>query len=813
MNALGTGLTLEEKLSLTAGRDMWSTSPMAHAGITSVRFADGPMGITGGRVDERDLALLTPCGVALGATWDRDLVRRIGELVGDEAIRSGVQAVLGPNLNLPRSPLAGRAFELFSEDPQLTAELGSQWIAGVQGRGVAAVAKHVVCNDSETDRRGMNSVVDEAAVREVYLWPFEYAARNGVWAMLTAYNRLNGTPCAEHAQVLRAWLKNELHWDGLITSDWFGTRNGMASLQAGLDLEMPGPARHLGSQLARHFLMAPSDTAALDEANERLRRLSQRVAHPVPYAADEQTVAARLAVLEEAAAAGFVLLRNEDGLLPLNIASQGRLAVIGPNATAPCYQGGTFAKVAITPQALSPLEAIRAHFNALGWQVDHAEGVPPAYRLPPLTAIEPRSAKGQPGLDVAFFTSASASEAALREVRNTTSMVWFKEMPGIGSLLELSGDARVEASTVFTPRHSGSYRFCIGGTGLATLQLNDHECLTYDGQAVSGDVMGKLMQSEFAYVDHPLVAGETVTLKFTLRFGASIAHGLWFGCQPPVADNLLGQAVELASAADHVVLLVGETADAGLESVDRDTTRLPEAQLELIRRVCAVNPNTVVVINAAHAIDTSDMACARALMMTWYPGQQFAPALAQVLSGAREPGGRLPVTFARKEADYPAWSLTPDAKGDLLYREGSDIGYRHFAAQGKTPAFCFGHGLGYAEFDYGKWVLAGTHVDDLCVEVTLGNRASRAGKEIIQVYLKDPLGQTRLAGFSSVWLDAQETRTVKVNIPRHGFERWSDGGWALVSGEYQMQLGRSLNDTRGRTLVTVNPGGELHRPC
>lgn len=812
MSASGTTLTLEEKLSLTAGQDMWSTLAIPQAGIVSVRFADGPMGITGGRVDERDVALLTPCGVALGASWDRDLMRRVGELVGDEAIRIGVQAVLGPNLNLPRSPLAGRAFELFSEDPQLTAELGSQWIAGVQARGVAAVAKHVVCNDSETDRRGMNSVVDEATIREVYLWPFEYAARNGVWAMLTAYNRVNGTPCAEHAQVLRGWLKDELNWDGLITSDWFGTRQGIASLEAGLDLEMPGPARHMGLRLAEHFSKLDSDTHALDEANDRLRRLSQRVAHPVPYAADKQAVAARQTVLEEAAAAGFVLLRNEGGLLPLNTTLPARLAVIGPNATAPCYQGGTFAKVAISPQALSPLEAITAHFSGAGWQVDYAQGVQPAYRLPPLSAIEHCSAEGEPGLDVAFFTSANPGQAAFREVRNTTSMVWFKDMPGVGSLLGLSGEARVEASTVFTPRHSGTYRFCVGGTGFATLHINDDDCLTYDGQAVSGDIMGKLMQAEFAYVDRYLAAGETVTLKFTLRFGPSIAHGLWFGCQPPVADDLLEQAVQVASAADRVVLLVGETADAGLESVDRDTTRLPEAQLELIRRVCAVNPNTVVVINAAHAVDTRDMFNARALMMVWYPGQQFAQALAKVLKGEREPGGRLPVTFAQEEADYPAWSLQPDAHGDLHYREGSNIGYRHFAAHGKPAAFCFGHGLSYAEFDYGEWALTGDHVDDVVVEVALCNRSSRAGKEVVQVYLRDPSGQTRLAGFTSAWLAAREARTVQVSIARHSFERWSRAGWALSSGGYLLQVGRSINDSRGQAPVTVNPGGQLRCP-
>ena len=810
MSLLGAILSREEKLGLTAGQDMWSTPAVPHAGIASIRFADGPMGITGGRVDERDIALLTPCGVSLGASWDRDLVRRIGGMVGDEAIRIGVQAVLGPNLTLPRSPLAGRAFELFSEDPQLTAELGSEWIAGVQARGVAAVAKHVVCNDSETDRRSMNSVVDEATVREVYLWPFEYAARHGVWAMLTAYNRVNGTPCAEHAQILRAWLKNELSWDGLITSDWFGTRQGPASLSAGLDLEMPGPARHMGSQLAQHFAESGADYSAVDQANERLYRLARRVSQPVPYSEDEHAIAARLELLEEAAAAGFVLLRNEGALLPLDLASPGRLAVIGPNATAPCYQGGTFAKVAVSPQVPLPLEAIEEHFANAGWQVGYAQGVRPDYRLPPLAAIDPRTAAGESGVDVAFFGSLAATEALHREVRNTTSMVWFKDMPGVGSLLKPGTEARVEASTVFTAKQSGTYRFCIGGTGLATLRINDEECLSYDGQAVSGDIMGKLMQSEFVYIDRSLSAGEIVTLKFTLCLGASIAHGLWFGCQPPMVDDLLEQAVELAGNCDQVVLMVGETADAGLESIDRDTTRLPETQIELIRRVCAANPDTVVVINAAHAIDTQDLANAKALLMAWYPGQQFAPALAKVLSGEREPGGRLPVTLAHQEADYPVWSLQPDATGDLRYHEASNIGYRHFAAQGTAAAFCFGHGLGYAEFDYGDTQLIGDDVDELFMVVALHNRAPRAGKETVQVYVEDPAGQTRLAGFSTVWLAAGESRQVQVSIQRHAFERWSSAGWQLSAGTYQLQLGRSVDDIHYQSRVALSPGGKLH---
>ncbi|WP_455921209.1 glycoside hydrolase family 3 protein [Pseudomonas putida] len=808
MAHLSEQLPLADQVRLTAGQDMWSSVALPDQGLASIRMADGPMGLTGGRVDERDVALLTPCGTCLGASWDHDLVYRIGQLIGDEARRVGVQAVLGPNLNLPRSPLAGRAFELFSEDPQLTAELGSQWIAGVQQRGVAAVAKHVVCNDSETDRRSMNSVVDERTVREVYLWPFEHAARQGVWAMLTAYNRLNGTPCAEQTQVLRHWLKEELSWDGLVMSDWFGTGNGLRSLAAGLDLEMPGPARHLGVTLeasVRDGLIAPQQ---LGEAVDRLQRLAARVSANAPAGTGQ----APLELLEEAAAAGFVLLKNEQ-VLPLPPGNGRSLAVIGPNATVPCYQGGTFAKVALDPDTPLVLHSLTEHLEPLGWQVETALGVQPEYRLPPLTAFDLRTAQGEPGLDVSFFDFPASAQPAHQEVRRTTSMIWFKDMPGVGNLLTLKGLARIEASTSFVPPHSGVYRFCLGGTGEATLLLDSQPCLEYNGAAVSGDIMGKLMQCDHASVERYLEAGRAVSLKFHMTLGASLAHGLWFGCEPPRHATLLDEAVALARRVEQVVLVVGETPDAGLESVDRDTTHLPAAQIELIERVCAANPNTVVVVNAAHAIDTACLDRAGAVLMAWYPGQQFGPALAKVLSGEREPGGRLPVTFAAHEADYPAWSLRPDRQGNLPYNEGPMIGYRGFAANGNTPKYALGHGLGYGRFTYDNLRIDGENIDALWITVNVRNIAARASKEVIQVYLQGPgpQGYLRLAAFTSVKLLPGEAIDVRLALPRRAMETWRDGRWCVLDGEHALQVGRSVADMRlqGRFFMCPEGGVKL----
>ncbi|WP_414155225.1 glycoside hydrolase family 3 protein [Pseudomonas sp. BNK-43-a] len=805
-------LPFEQKAPLTAGQDMWSTCTREELELASVRMADGPMGLTGGRVDERDVALLTPCGLALAASWDAELVTRVGQVVGDEAQRIGVQAVLAPNLNLMRSPLAGRAFELFGEDPQLIAELGWAWAQGVQSRGVAAVIKHLVCNDSETDRRNMNAVVAQDTLRDVYFKPFEHAAKSGAWAMLTGYNKVNGVRCAEHGQILLDWLKREQHWDGLVMSDWFGTHDGVASLNNGLDLEMPGPGRVMGNALLGNEQASAVNVARLDDAVERLLRLAGR-AHPArTWQADKQ--AERLAVLEEAAAAGMVLLRNEAQVLPYVSAKPGLMAVIGPNANAPCYQGGTFAKVALAPETPTPLQALQEQFSSSGYTVAHAEGVPAEHRISPMSALPLVTPAGEPGMAVDYYSALGV--VASREVRYSSSLIWFKQMPGVGDLLALEGEGRVEVSTSFVAPRSGEYTFVLGGTGSAELYLDGRLLGAFDGRAVEGDIMGKLMQAPHDEFACRLEQGQSIQLRVRMQVGRSLAHGLWFGCRLPAQDNLLEEAVALARRADEVVLVVGETPDAGLESVDRDTTLLPARQIELIRRVCEVNHRVVVVLNVAHPVDMTCMQDAAAILVAWYPGQEFGRALASVLKGDREPGGRLPVTFARHESDYPVWSLAPSENSDLTYHEGWWVGYRSFVARDVSPAFSFGYGMGYARFACSLTGVTGSTVDALQVELAVRNMASRKGKEVMQLYVVEPQQptepvRTSLKAFAAVHLQPDEQRSVCLALGRDAFSRWnSDKGASLiVPGTYHLMIGHALDDAIISVALNVSEEGAI----
>ena len=788
---------------LTAGQDMWSTHALPAIGLQSVRFSDGPMGITGGRVDERDLALLTPCGLALAASWDAGLVRKVGQVVGDEALRLGIQGILAPNLNLMRSPLAGRAFELFGEDPLLISHLGGAWAEGVQSRGVASVIKHLVCNDSETDRRNMNVEVDEQTLREVYFRPFEYTASRGAWGMLTAYNSVNGVRCAEQSQAI-GWLKQGMGWDGLVMSDWFGTHDGSASLKAGLDLEMPGPARHMGETLADNGTLGKR----VVDAAQRLQRLAERVGSPAPYDASSIAEAERMEVLEDAAAAGMVLLRN-DGLLPLQPAKEKRIAVIGPNALQPCFQGGTFARVALDPTTQMPVTSIAARFA----DVQYAEGVGAEYRIPPLT-LSCGAVREPLNLSVTFHDS--KGRQVHQEARHASSLIWFKHMPGVGDLLSLEGTANVTARTVMQAQRSGVHRFYLGGTGQVSLAIDGQAKASFDGVTLSGDIMGKLMQSPHTTVDVALEAGQQITLEFSMNIGRSLAHGVWFGCQTPERGDLLEQAVALARDVDSVVLMVGETADAGLESVDRDTTQLSVAQQTLIRAVCAVNPRTVVVLNVAHPIDTACLEHAAAVIVAWYPGQAFGPALASVLAGDREPGGRLPVTFAAQDQDYPAWSLTPDANGNLHYREQWWVGYRHFAANALKPAFPFGHGLGYASIEPEVAQLFGEQVDQLSVSLSLLNSSARPGKAVPQLYLQAPAeegqkGRYCLEAFQAVEVPATGRAVANLTLEARSFSRWDcqAQGWRLQPGLYRLTLGASSSESWFQLALHVDEKGRV----
>jgi beta-glucosidase len=795
-------LTVADKAHVTAGRSLWETAELPGIGLRSMLLSDGPLGVRGPVFDERSTSICAPSATSLAATWDPDLAARVGRIIADEAVRLGVHVVLGPVINLHRTPLGGRVFENFSEDPLLTGYLARAWVAGVQERGVAATAKHFVANDSEQDRLKADCRVDERTLRELYLVPFEILARAGVWAVMAAYNSVNGIALTCHRELLRTVLKDEWGFDGVVMNDWYAWSDTVESAAAGLDLEMPGPGRAYGPQLAAAAANGDVGPAVLDEMVARILRLAARVGClagvgsgglPSPAGAEE---AGR--VLLDAAAGGITLLRN-DGILPLGDRVR-RIAVVGPAATQPSYMGAGSAEVHMGP-APTPAEAISREFSSLA-EVFVEPGCSSRVMPVPLEEL------GM-GAEITVEYLACDQDGArvvASERRATSAFTW---LDGLGPDVTM---VRVVAD--LWPTRTGSYQIAASGTGAIAVTVDEGTPAHVEAvDALNYAALVCLPPARATQV--PLRAGQPARCIFEMATAPSPIAILRIGCVPPEDPDGIERAVAAAGAADVAVVVVGTTDQDEHESEDRATMTLPGRQAELVRRVLAANPATIVVLNAPSAVDLSCARSAPALLHAGFGGQEMGAAIAAVLSGAREPGGRLPFTIARSAADYPVLSVVPEDNHVIRYEEGLFIGYRHFDRRSIEPEFCFGHGLGYTTFGFEDIRVSADRVrpgDNVTIDVGVRNTGPRAGKAVVQVYVAPPdtdgsRPPRELRAFTALTLEAGEYRVVSVVLTPRSFAHWDEAAhcWAITPGVYRVEAGRSSRDICLRSAVTVEP--------
>ncbi|KQR01169.1 hypothetical protein ASF72_13135 [Arthrobacter sp. Leaf141] len=773
-------------------------------GVEEMVLLDGPVGIVSKTMDERDTSLIMPSGTALAATWNPELVSEVGQLIGQQGLERGVNVVLGPNLNLPRSPLSGRAFEMFSEDPYLTGMLGAAWVRGVQSQGVGSCTKHVVANDTETERRRMNSRLEPAVLRETYLRPFETAVRTAnPWMLMMAYNRVNGTHCSQNAELIGI-LKDDWQYDGVVVSDWFGVDDTTASATAGLDLEMPGPAKFLGDRFADAVVAGDIPEARLRDAVERITRLADRTGRRTGGTAPEParilTSAEQRDVLTRAAAASFVLLENRDNVLPLDLARTRRLAVVGPNAAKPCFQGGTFATVRPEGEVVTPLDAIR---DAVGPDVEVAyeAGAEPSSPLP-LTELGSTAPDGTPGALLEILTPAAhgAADVLYSEVRQSSSFVWFGSVPGLGA--GVPGRARITARLKLEA--AARWTLGAGGTGTSTLTVNGRHVLEVPPPAPD-DVMGAVARAETHQISLDLPAGE-VEVSVETAFQPGRVQAITAVATPEKTTDPLQDAVKLADWADTVILVVGDEQGSSRESADRTTAALEPACDRLVEAVAAVNPETVVVVNASRAVLLPWAEKVKGLVIVWFPGQEFGHALASVLTGASAPSGRLPVSFPEQDEDIPGWGTGLDADLTLDYAASEPAGYRHFETSGRSPRYPFGYGLGYTEFKLVDALPASptlgrgdnaAGVEGVEVHVTLRNTGTSPGRDIVQLYGKAPGGTGfRLMGFTALDVPAGASAGARITADPLGFRRWdtAKSRWVIPAGDWELRAARNAAD-------------------
>lgn len=788
-------LTLDEKASLTGGADVWHLPAVERLGLGRLKMSDGPSGVRGeSRGTRRSLSFA--CGMAAGATWDVDLLGAYGAALAAEARSKGVHVLLGPTICIPRVPVTGRIFESFAEDPLLTARLTVAYVRGVQAQGVACCVKHFAANDQEHERMSISAEVEERALREIHLPAFEAAVKEaGVWAVMSAYNRLNGTYCGEHPWLLGEVLKGEWGYDGVVVSDWLGTHSTVEAALAGLDVEMPGPPSHLGSLLAAAVREGKVPEAVLDDHCRRILRLAERTglldSRPEEVELEEDDPQRR-ALARRIAIEGSVLLKN-DGLLPLP-AGLRRLVVIGPAAEY-LQTGGGGSSTVIPLRRASVLDELRDRLP--GVELVHEEGCRIDLDTPAADALTMPD-----GLSIEYYASRDWSGEAVGSERT-----WSGNFVSFGPpsrQLDASGFS-MRARGRFVPDRSGRWTLSLANTGRARVLL-DGEVVLDNLQPLAGESMYGLGSTTIT-AEVELAAGGRHDLLVELESEAPVLAGFRFGARRPLQPGGIDRAVEAARSADACIVVAGNNADWETEGHDRESMRLPGEQDELIRRVLAANPRTAVVINAGSPVEMPWLEAASAVLLAWYPGEEGAAALADVLAGVAEPGGRLPLTLPRAAEDLTAFSSYPGADGKVAYPEGVFVGYRDLDAREIEPAFCFGHGLGYTTFEYGEpsAEVAGRRV---VLSVPVTNRGERPGADVVQLYVAPPAAAAprpaqELKGWAKVRLAAGETATVRIELDERLLSWW-DGGWTFTPGRYQLLVGASSRDIRHRLEVTLD---------
>lgn len=828
VDRLVSALTPGEALDLLGGTG-FGTQPIPRLGIPGFNMSDGPAGV---RSPAPSIAYAS--GIALASSWDEALAERVGRELGRDARARGVQFLLGPGVNLYRLPLNGRNFEYFGEDPWLAARIAAGYVRGVQSERVSATIKHFVGNESEFARRTTNSVIDERALRELYLLPFEVAVKEAhVGALMSGYNRTNGEPMSASQRLIRDVLKDQWGFDGVFMSDWGATSDGLSAARAGLDLEMPNGKFMNRATLEPALRDGTLPRALLDDKVRRLLRLGARFGWLDTTAPDlsiSHYNAAGREAARQSALEGAVLLRNTKNLLPLDAARVNTLAVIGPLAHPGEPTGGGSGRVPVHHH-VSLLEGLS---EALGTRasVTYAAGLPPLRSLAMRAAFTTQPGGAESGLLVEEFANPELKGAPVATRIEWTIAKGSPAFLGDPDSLQLRDSvprermrARREArdrsdagrryerwTGWYTPERAGEHTLFVQSGAGYRVRIDDRVVLDSAGRS---DAMLRQMRVSLTAKPHRVIFEEAPGGERRQPF-----FRVGIIRDEAVIDPL---ALQLAARADAVVIAVGFDADIETEATDREFA-LPPGQDRLIREVAAKNRNVIVVITSGGSVDVSPwLGDIEALVAQWYPGQEGGTALAQLLLGRANFSGRLPISWERRLADNPSVeNYHPNDPADpdtVVYREGVFLGYRGYQQHNVRTAFPFGFGLSYTRFRYGAPSVralapqsAGPRARQPLYEVAfdLTNSGEHKGAEVAQVYVAPPPGKLprprrELRAFTRVELTPGETRHITLSLDARAFTYFdvASGRWQADAGKYTIELARSADHIETKTELTL----------
>ncbi|EEU35055.1 uncharacterized protein NECHADRAFT_94882 [Fusarium vanettenii 77-13-4] len=805
-------LTTNEKIDLLAGVDFWHTKAIPRLNVPSIRMSDGPNGVRGTRFFNGVPAACFPCGTGLAATWNTDLLREAGHLMGTEARAKGAHVLLGPTVNMQRSPLGGRAFESFSEDPVLSGNCASAIISGIQSTGVVASIKHFVANDQEHERMAVDSLVTERALREIYTLPFQIAVRDSnPGSFMTSYNKVNGVHVSENRDMIEKIVRKEWGWQGLVTSDWYGTYSTVESLEAGLDIEMPGPTRWRGQMLLHALMSRKIDIEAINERVREILKLVRRAVQTgIPENAPEQgrDTPETASLLRTIASEAVVLLKNENNALPFK--KDEKVVVIGPNAKTAVYCGGGSAT--LRPYyAISPFEGVSKKTDNLSYSVGCY-----AHKMLPLLGSRLRTKDGQPGVTFTAFTSPDTvkDRVAVDTIHLDTTDMYFADYyhPEITENLWWG-----EIEAVFEADETGDFEFGLTVFGTARLYVDDELVVDNETTQRPGGTFFNVGTVEETGVRR-LTAGQTYKIRVVFASGAASklgdaegvvsygSGGLRIGGARVIdPEDEIAKAVELAKTADQVVLFVGLNSDFEQEGHDRPHMDLPGRTDELVSAVAAANPKTVVVVQSGSPVTMPWANSVAAVIQAWYGGNETGNAIADVLFGDVNPSGKLPLSFPIRVEDNPAFFNYRSEHGRVLYGEDVYVGYRFYETIKRPTLWSFGSGLSYTTFDLLDLSIQQEQRNGrelLLIDVGIKNTGSVDGAQVVQVYvtarsssIKRPVKE--LKGFSKVFVKAGETVITKISIERkYATSIWDETRhkWVEEAGTYDVLVGDSSSN-------------------
>ncbi len=802
-------MTLEEKVAMCHANSKFNSNGVERLGIEELTMMDGPHGVRSEPARhewtclnrEEDKCTYLPTETALAATFNPELARLFGETLGSEARYRGKDIILGPGVNIIRTPLCGRNFEYMSEDPCLIGKMSPELVKGIESQDTAACVKHYALNNQELDRAKVNVEVSRRALHEIYLKGFYSAIiEGGASSVMGAYNKYENQHCCHNDYLVNKILKDKWGFKGVYLTDWSGAHDTDESIYNGLDIEMGTMKPYNEYYLADAFLEKAKESEEvrniLDDKVRRILRLMLSINKLSPDRKEgEFNTKVHQQATYDIAAEGMVLLKNEEDVLPIDKKKLKKLLVVGPNADAKHAEGGSSS--GIRPfYEITPLQGIKDRLSDI-CEIDYESGVfDIEYKSIPMQNL------GIVDLG-AGCRNYKVSSHTLTDGDNTITEEKLCETADI-----IGGHADIY-DTVFKIEvpESGNYSFKIALNCNGSVDFNgiNYSTIEYTGLQAHG-------WDRFATWSMNLTKGEVIEAKIHIERSRVSEVNATFGWITPsvfAASSSKEQILLKAKESDYVIYCGGLDHSFDTESLDKKTMHLPSEQDAIIPELIAANPNTIITLTAGSPVSLPWIDKAKAVIWSWYAGMEGGHVLADTLTGDICPSGKMPFTLPKNYGDTPVARYGEYKSENCKYNEDILVGYRAFDYDNIEPIFPFGHGLSYSSFEYSDLNII-KDSDGFTVNFKVTNTGSVKAKETAQVYIGDPVCSVmrppkELRNFKKVELNVGESAEISLQITALDLSYFDEvtEDWKLENGEFTVFVGSSSRDIRLRGSVEI----------